>query len=144
MEKNQINRKYQYDTLNRLVAVIDSSGGTRIYSYDPAGNRVSVTTPASSEPLAPVTGAGRPPALQPPATATPTRTEVQQLCRICNTPIHPGRKFCSGCGTPVTEAGPVPGGSHAAPQPARAVCPDCGSPVRPGIAFCGDCGRKLY
>jgi RHS Repeat len=36
------NLKYTYDALGRLVQVDDSKNGNRVYTYDPAGNRLSV------------------------------------------------------------------------------------------------------
>lgn len=39
---------YVYDELGRLVAEIDPAGGTTRYSYDPAGNLLSVTRDSSS------------------------------------------------------------------------------------------------
>jgi YD repeat-containing protein len=40
---------YVYDDLGRLVAEIDASGVTTRYSYDPAGNLLSVTRDSSTE-----------------------------------------------------------------------------------------------
>ena len=52
-------------------------------------------------------------------------------CKNCGSEISPGRKFCTACGTPVTEA------------PATISCTACGS-INPGDAkFCGECGSVL-
>jgi YD repeat-containing protein len=40
---------YVYDELGRLVAEIDSAGDTTRYTYDPAGNLLSVTRDSSAE-----------------------------------------------------------------------------------------------
>ena len=47
-------------------------------------------------------------------------------CPNCGTPIVPGTRFCSQCGTAVGDA-----------------CPDCGATVLPGDRFCASCGRGL-
>jgi class 3 adenylate cyclase/tetratricopeptide (TPR) repeat protein len=44
-------------------------------------------------------------------------------CPTCGTENRPGRKFCVGCG-----------------QPVSAACPRCGSLFQPGEWFCGECG----
>jgi YD repeat-containing protein len=41
---------YFYDDIGRLVGAIDPSGVTTIYTYDPAGNLLSVSRRSSSEP----------------------------------------------------------------------------------------------
>lgn len=41
--------QYVYDDLGRLVAVVDPSGQTTVYTYDPAGNLLSVSNNASTQ-----------------------------------------------------------------------------------------------
>lgn len=41
--------QYVYDDLGRLVAVLDPSGQTTVYTYDAAGNILSVTSSSSSQ-----------------------------------------------------------------------------------------------
>jgi class 3 adenylate cyclase/tetratricopeptide (TPR) repeat protein len=48
------------------------------------------------------------------------------ICASCGTENSPGRKFCGGCGAPL---------SHA--------CPACGAGNEPGVRFCGECGASL-
>ncbi len=47
-------------------------------------------------------------------------------CPNCGTPIVPGARFCTQCGTAVGDA-----------------CPGCGATVLPGDRFCASCGRGL-
>src|SRR3954463_10746488 len=47
-------------------------------------------------------------------------------CPACSTENKPGRKFCSGCGAPLSRA-----------------CPACGAAADPDDAFCGECGAPL-
>jgi len=47
-------------------------------------------------------------------------------CPNCGTPIVPGTRFCTQCGTAVGDA-----------------CPGCGATVSPGDRFCASCGRGL-
>jgi hypothetical protein len=54
--------------------------------------------------------------------------EVAADCPECGAPTL-GKRFCPGCGKPVTQA--------------AAFCPACGSKAAPGAKFCGDCGGKL-
>lgn len=50
-------------------------------------------------------------------------------CKTCGAEILSGRKFCTACGAPVTEA------------PLTVVCIACSNPV--DANFCGECGRAL-
>src|SRR5207237_9028884 len=50
-------------------------------------------------------------------------------CKTCGADILSGRKFCTACGAPVTEA------------PLTVVCIACSNPV--DANFCGECGRAL-
>jgi hypothetical protein len=54
--------------------------------------------------------------------------EVAADCPECGTPTL-GKRFCPGCGKPVTKS--------------AAFCPACGTKAAPGAKFCGDCGGKL-
>ncbi len=47
-------------------------------------------------------------------------------CPKCDRANAAGRKFCTGCGAPLS-----------------AVCPQCGEVNEPGAAFCGECGHKF-
>jgi hypothetical protein len=47
-------------------------------------------------------------------------------CSKCGSDNREGRKFCTGCGTPLISA-----------------CPKCGAPIEPGERFCGECGVAL-
>jgi len=48
------------------------------------------------------------------------------ICAACGAENAAGRKFCGGCGAPLSRA-----------------CPSCGSPNEPGVRFCGECGSAL-
>src|SRR5262245_366893 len=47
-------------------------------------------------------------------------------CASCGQENREGRKFCSGCGTPLAVA-----------------CSACGTENEPGESFCGECGASL-
>jgi hypothetical protein len=52
-------------------------------------------------------------------------------CETCGAQIFAGQKFCTECGTPVTEA------------PLFTACAACGASNPVGAKFCGDCGRAF-
>jgi class 3 adenylate cyclase/predicted ATPase len=52
-------------------------------------------------------------------------------CETCGAQILAGRKFCTECGAPVTEA------------PLSTACAACGASNPVGAKFCGDCGRAF-
>ncbi|MCL2516056.1 MAG: zinc ribbon domain-containing protein [Microbacteriaceae bacterium] len=56
-------------------------------------------------------------------TATPGRA-----CDGCGARLAPGAKFCSECGTSVTQA---------------TACTSCGTELAPGVHFCAQCGTKV-
>jgi hypothetical protein len=58
-------------------------------------------------------------------------------CIQCQAPLAPGSKFCTSCGSPVTQGVP-----SSAPQ-ATHRCPTCGSSISPGVKFCTHCGGAL-
>ncbi|MDD4859698.1 MAG: zinc ribbon domain-containing protein [Dehalococcoidales bacterium] len=51
-------------------------------------------------------------------------------CPKCKVQNPAGSKFCSGCGGPLSAAGPK-------------FCPKCGDPVKAGEKFCDKCGARL-
>ena len=59
------------------------------------------------------------------------RGEPRMNCKNCGSEISPGRKFCTACGTPVTEV------------PATISCTACGTINPGGAKFCGECGSAL-
>jgi YD repeat-containing protein len=141
-EPVKISRRYTYDAENQLTSVTYENGIVVSYTYDKAGNRLSVTSSDMLGQAAPVmeTVPREPKKIT--AKPLPVHTSQQQLCRNCGTPMIPGNKFCSICGAPVNPAVPAAPGAPAATQ-TPSVCPSCGSPIRAGIKFCGDCGRHL-
>ena len=58
--------------------------------------------------------------------APPENGAAASGCPNCGTPIVPGARFCTQCGTAVGDA-----------------CPGCGATVSPGDRFCASCGRGL-
>jgi hypothetical protein len=52
-------------------------------------------------------------------------------CKNCRAEILPGRKFCTGCGAPVTET------------PLAIACAVCGGINPVEAKYCGDCGKAL-
>ncbi|HUZ85182.1 MAG TPA: AAA family ATPase, partial [Gaiellales bacterium] len=48
------------------------------------------------------------------------------FCAACGTENREGRKFCAGCGRPLTS-----------------LCAECGSANQPGERFCGECGAAI-
>jgi YD repeat-containing protein len=142
MEKKQITRQFQYDPLNRLLSISVKDDYSQVYTYDSAGNRISVTSAGTPMPVIPVTGmVPAEPGVQ--KTGLPYIHAEQQLCRKCGTPIISGKKFCSGCGAPVSTTVPASSGSPAAPLQTLPVCPGCGKPNNPGAVFCYYCGHHL-
>src|SRR5262249_62334235 len=47
-------------------------------------------------------------------------------CQSCNHTNHPGRRFCTECGSALVT-----------------VCGACGAKIEPGEKFCGGCGARL-
>jgi YD repeat-containing protein len=123
-EPLKISRKYTYDAENQVTSVTYEDGVIVSYTYDKAGNRISVTRSGSAVPA------------EPPSKMTqfPPVPAVQQVCGNCGVPLAPGKKFCRNCGVPA---------SAPAPAAPLSVCTACGSPVRPGAKFCAKCGRKI-
>jgi YD repeat-containing protein len=134
-EPMKISKRYTYDAENQLTSVTYEDGAVISYTYDKAGNRISVTRSGGAGPGVPIMSSvqAEPPSQKTPLTPAPA---AQQICGNCGTPIKPGKKFCSNCGAPVTAPAP------AVPASPPSVCPACGSPVRPGATFCAKCGRK--
>lgn len=137
-----ISRKYTYDAENQLTSVTYENGVMVTYTYDKAGNRLSVTsqgTPGQAAlVLETVAGSLGDRTTEP----LPVHAAQQPLCRNCGTPLKPGNRFCSGCGAPVSPAEPSAPETLPASQ-TPSVCPGCGRPVRAGTVFCGICGRRL-
>jgi YD repeat-containing protein len=138
-EPFRISRRYTYDAENQLTSVTYEDGVSISYTYDKAGNRISVTRSGSAVPVVPVTSAG-PAEPRSQKTTIPPVAAAQQMCGNCGTPVTPGKKFCRNCGAPVSAPEPA---APATPAPPQSVCATCGNPIRPGAKFCGKCGRKL-
>jgi predicted amidophosphoribosyltransferase len=52
-------------------------------------------------------------------------------CRTCGAQISPGRRFCTACGTPLTEA------------PVIIACTACGGSNPVDAKFCAECGKAF-
>ena len=63
--------------------------------------------------------------------AAPQSPAAAGVCTKCQSPLMPGAKFCSGCGSPVEQ------------KPVAAFCPQCGNKCGEGALFCSSCGNKL-
>jgi YD repeat-containing protein len=139
-EPLKLSKRYTYDAENQVTSVTYEDGVVVSYTYDKAGNRISVSRTGSAGPSVPVMSTVQ--AEQRSQTTTlPPSTAAQQLCGNCSTPVKPGKKFCSNCGAPVnTPAQPAPAAAVSQQSP---VCTTCGNPLKPGAKFCGKCGRKL-
>ena len=128
MKDSPVKINYTYDGRNRLTSVRYENGIVITYRYDPVGNLIACNV--SSQPEAAAIDFSSSPSPQPVQTvATPS------TCPGCGKPIAHGKKFCSGCGAPVSAPAPA--------TPPLSVCTACGNPLRPGAKFCGKCGRKL-
>lgn len=136
-EPLKLSRRYTYDAENQVTSVTYEDGVIVSYTYDKAGNRISVTRSGSSGVFVPLTGAG-PAEPQPQTTTWPPAPAALQVCGNCGSPLTPGKKFCRNCGAPISA--PL---TPQTPVPSQPVCPTCGSPVRPGAKFCPKCGRKM-
>lgn len=128
MEEDGVTFHYQYDELNRLVAVRYPDGRSYRLSYDPAGNLILVAPEGVAVP---------------PSSDTPVHTPVQEreplkrtVCPRCGTTAQPGGNFCRDCGAALGDRSL----SRPAPTPR---CPACGRLVKVGAKFCPECGRKL-
>jgi len=139
-EPLKISRKYTYDAENQLTSVSYEDGVVISYTYDKAGNRISVTRYGSATPGVPVTGAG-PAEPRSQTTIHPLAPAAQQMCGNCGTMVQPGKKFCSNCGTPVSA--PAPAAPVTAAPPLSSACSACGNPIKPGVKFCGKCGKRF-
>ena len=51
-------------------------------------------------------------------------------CKNCRKPVKNTEKFCSECGTPVSEE-------------IKKNCPSCNKNLKGGEKFCTDCGAKI-
>ncbi|MEP6911103.1 MAG: SPFH domain-containing protein [bacterium] len=60
---------------------------------------------------------------EPPASAAATTSK----CVKCGSPLHPGAKFCSDCGT----------------SQVAGKCSKCQADLAPGARFCNECGTKV-
>lgn len=69
--------------------------------------------------------------------AAQAQAAVVYICPKCGGTVRAGEKFCSGCGTPVSEIIP-----QQAEPVATATCSVCGAPINPGDKFCMSCGAK--
>ena len=138
-EPMKISKRYTYDAENQLTSVAYEDGVIVSYTYDKAGNRISVTRSGSATPGVPVTDPG-PAEPRSQTTIHPLAPAAQQLCGNCGTPVTHGKKFCSNCGTPVSA--PAPAVPVTAAPPKASVCTECGNPIKPGAKFCAKCGRK--
>lgn len=58
-------------------------------------------------------------------------------CPKCGSPVNPGQKFCTKCGTKMETASQQPVTSSVN------VCLSCGNPLNPGQKFCTKCGTKI-
>ena len=63
--------------------------------------------------------------------AAPQAPVAAGVCPKCQSPLTPGAKFCSGCGSPIEQ------------KPVAAFCPQCGNKCGEGALFCSSCGNKL-
>jgi len=129
------------------VSASGKDESTRLYTYDPAGNRTMTTIPGPGDisPSEPQTGPGA--AMPPPPAPIPSPTPhhvrdaaTTSTCPGCGRPIVPGKKFCRNCGAPVSVPAPA---APATTVPLPPACTACGNPLRPGAKFCGKCGKKL-
>lgn len=59
------------------------------------------------------------------------------LCRKCGAENAANAKFCSKCGSVLTDTSPNPADAT------RAICPECGSENNPNARFCSRCGYEL-
>jgi len=129
MENAPMTIRYQYDDLDRLVAVQLPDGRSFRYSYDPSGNLVSIAPDGRAPAVAP--------AIPVPAPVSHEASRPPVVCSRCGGEAKPGAQFCGKCGTPLAGM-PVMTGT---PAP---KCPKCGSSVNLGANFCPKCGNNLF
>ena len=139
-EPMKISKRYTYDAENQLTSVAYEDGVIVSYTYDKAGNRISVTRSGGAGSGVPIksTVQAEPRSQK---TTIPPAPAAQQLCVNCGTPVQPGKKFCSNCGTPVSA--PAPAAPVTAAPPLSSACSACGNPIKPGVKFCGKCGKRF-
>jgi membrane protease subunit (stomatin/prohibitin family) len=73
-------------------------------------------------------GGGSIGSLEPGSPVAPSANVV--MCGSCHAPTAAGAKFCSNCGTAMS-------------QPKAGHCTQCGAAITPNARFCGDCGSAL-
>lgn len=139
-EPLKISRKFTYDAENQLTSVTYEDGAVISYTYDKAGNRISVTSSGGAGPGVPIMSSVQEEPQSQKTSITPIPA-TQQLCVNCSTPIKPGKKFCSNCGAPVSA--PAPAAPVTAAPLTSSVCTACGNPIKPGTKFCGKCGKRF-
>jgi hypothetical protein len=61
-------------------------------------------------------------------------------CSVCGTQNAPGRQFCGGCGSTLTQASQQ---QRFGGQQQTVLCPNCGTPSQPGQQWCGNCGGNI-
>jgi YD repeat-containing protein len=139
-EPMKILKRYTYDAENQVTSVTYEDGVIVSYTYDKAGNRISVTRSGSSGAFVPFTTAvqAEPRSKQTIVLPSPV---AQHLCGNCGNPVKSGKKFCSNCGAPVSASVMV--APVTAVPPPSSVCTACGNPIKLGAKFCGKCGRNL-
>lgn len=62
-------------------------------------------------------------------------------CAVCGANISGADLFCSGCGTPASEA--IPAAAVAVPVAGAKTCATCGAPMGADDMFCMSCGTKV-
>ena len=82
---------YTYDALDHLVEAAWDDGRRVCYTYDAAGNRLTVSLPGQPPPPAEAAAAPAPP-------APSSSSAFPATCPNCGQPLSPGAKFCRRCG----------------------------------------------
>jgi len=69
---------------------------------------------------------------------------ASRYCAKCGREVAEGKRFCGGCGQPVSAvAAPEMPDPVAASEPAPLSCSHCGAALAPGKRFCKQCGKQV-
>lgn len=119
--------KYTYDKMNRLTSAAYSNNRHLHYSYDAAGNLLSVNCESEKAALK----------SNEPMYDQGIKEDAVLKCQSCSSEILPGTKFCIECGTPVDQSAGVQR------KNSSLYCASCQQELAKDSKFCTFCGTPV-